>query len=62
MNKCKVKYNSKTLLKEVTFFLTPAELSNLRHMLNPNSELSFQLENALSFFNEREKIRNMPGD
>ena len=62
MNKCKIKYNPKTQLKEVTFFLTEGELSNLRHMLNPNSELSRQLENALSFFNEREKIRNMPSD
>ena len=62
MNKCKIKYNPKTQLKEVTFSLTEGELSNLRHMLNPNSELSSQLENALSFFNEREKTRNMPSD
>ena len=62
MNKCKIKYNPKTKLKAISFFLTPAELSNLRHMLNPNSDLSSQLENAISFFNEREKSRNMPSD
>ena len=42
MNKCKVKHNSKTGLKEVTFFLTPAELSNLRHMLDRASQVIFQ--------------------
>ena len=69
MNKCKVSNNSKHQCKEVTFFLTEGELLAMKNALENYRELSAvgydvcsYFNNAVFWFNERQKIRDMPCD